>query len=161
MQINTKCLLSLYVKLQQKLTGSNLGRDVSSIQVSWKSLQQFSCNPAEKPTNEWTLAPTLVCVCTARYRQKVKCSKKKKQQQIIISINRFVLTSEKCRSVLPKPETTSLNVLSCLQPKDTQFAVTEEERNQEIFTFKTLSCSSILHVYVHVIFMFLNWSRNG
>ena len=68
-----KCLLFRYVNLQQTLTGSILGRDVSSIHVLWKSIQQFSCNPADKPTNEWTLAPTLVCVCTVRYRQNVKC----------------------------------------------------------------------------------------
>ena len=38
----------------------------------------------------------------------------------------------------PKPETTSSNVLFCPQPKDIQFTVIEEERNQKIFTFKKL-----------------------
>ena len=43
---------------------------------------------------------------------------------------------KKCGSVFPKVQD---NVLKCLvlsQPKDIQFTVTEEERNQEIFTLK-------------------------
>ena len=47
--------------------------------------------------------------------------------------------SEKRQSVFLK---TQDNVLRCLvlspQPKDIQFTVTEEERNQQIFTFKKL-----------------------
>ena len=38
----------------------------------------------------------------------------------------------------PKPKTTSSNVLFCSQPKDNQFTVIEEERNQKTFTFKKL-----------------------
>ena len=36
---------------------------------------------------------------------------------------------KKCRSVFPKAQD---------EPKDNQFTVIEEERNQEIFTFKML-----------------------
>ena len=35
----------------QKLMGSILGQDPSSIQVSSKSVKQFLCNPADKQTN--------------------------------------------------------------------------------------------------------------
>lgn len=35
----------------QKLTGSVLGRDTSSIQITWKSIWQFLCYPSDKPTN--------------------------------------------------------------------------------------------------------------
>ena len=43
----------------------------------------------------------------------------------------------------PKPRTTSSNVLFCYQPKDNQFTVTEEERNQKIFTFKKLKSKNL------------------
>lgn len=39
---------SLYPDQHQKLIGSFLGRDPSSVQVSWKSVQHFLCNPAYK-----------------------------------------------------------------------------------------------------------------
>ena len=32
--------------------GSVLGRDPSSVQVSWKSIKHFLCNPAYKPTDQ-------------------------------------------------------------------------------------------------------------
>ena len=38
----------------QKLMGSILGWDTSSIQVSGKSVQKFLCNPADKPTHRQT-----------------------------------------------------------------------------------------------------------
>ena len=37
-----------------------------------------------------------------------------------------------------QPKTTSSNDLFCPQPKDIQFTVREEGRNQKIFTFKKL-----------------------
>ena len=43
-----------------------------------------------------------------------------------------------CRQCLPKAKLTFPNVLSCPQPKDILFNVTEKERNQEIYTFKKL-----------------------
>ena len=42
----------------------------------------------------------------------------------------------------PKPKMTSSNVLFCPQLKDIQFTVTEESRNQKIFTFKKLELDS-------------------
>ena len=44
----------------------------------------------------------------------------------------------------PKPKTMSSNVLFCPQPKDNQFTVTEEEINQEIFTFNMLESENFL-----------------
>ena len=44
---------------------------------------------------------------------------------------------------LPKPKTTSTNVLFCPQHKDFQFTVTEEERNQEIFTCDTMTSQNL------------------
>ena len=41
---------------------------------------------------------------------------------------------------------TPLNVLFCPQPKDIQVTVTEEERNQKIFTFKKLE-SNLFYVF--------------
>ena len=43
--------LSLYSDLNQHLMGS---LSPSSIRVLWKSVQQFLCNHAHKPTNQWT-----------------------------------------------------------------------------------------------------------
>lgn len=34
--------------------GSILGRDSSSIQVSWNSVELFFCHPADKPTKKQT-----------------------------------------------------------------------------------------------------------
>ena len=45
---------SLSPDLHQKLTGSILGRDRSSIQVVWKFAQRFLCNPADEPNNQQT-----------------------------------------------------------------------------------------------------------
>ena len=42
----------------------------------------------------------------------------------------------------PNPKMMSSNLLFCPQPKDVQFTVTEEERNQKIFTFKKLEIFS-------------------
>ena len=47
----------------------------------------------------------------------------------------------------PKPKTTSSNVLFCPQLKDTQFSVTEEERNQKIFTFKKLESHNFVFFF--------------
>ncbi len=41
-------------------------------------------------------------------------------------------------SVSPKLKVTSSNVLFCPQHKDIQFTVTEDERNQKMFTFEKL-----------------------
>ena len=41
---------SFYLDQHQQLKGSILGRDPSSIQVSWKSVVWFLCRPADKPT---------------------------------------------------------------------------------------------------------------
>ena len=64
---------------------------------------------------------------------------------IILLFKWLVAWSMKCQKMVenvdqcfPKPKTTSLNVLFFPQPKDIQFTVTEEERNQKIFTFKKL-----------------------
>ena len=43
--------LSFYPDLHHKLMGFIPDRDPSSIQVSWKSVQQFLCNLDHKPTN--------------------------------------------------------------------------------------------------------------
>lgn len=45
--------LSLYSDPDQKLMGSILGRDPSTIQVSWKSIWWVLLNPACKQTNGW------------------------------------------------------------------------------------------------------------
>lgn len=45
-----------------------------------------------------------------------------------------------------KPKMTSLQVLFCPQPKDNQFSVTEEEINQNMFTFSTLESEKLLLV---------------
>ena len=45
---------SLYQDQHQNLMGSILGRHPSSVQVLWKSVQEFSCHPADKPTNQPT-----------------------------------------------------------------------------------------------------------
>ena len=37
---------------QRKLMGSVLGQDPASTQVSWKSIEKFLCNLADKPTNQ-------------------------------------------------------------------------------------------------------------
>ena len=42
-----------------------------------------------------------------------------------------------------KPITTSSNVFSWQQPKDTEFTVIEEERNQEILTVKKLKSDNL------------------
>ena len=34
--------------------GSVFGWDPSTVQVLWESIQQFLCNPANKPTNQQT-----------------------------------------------------------------------------------------------------------
>ena len=39
---------------QQKLFGSTLEEDLSSIQVLWKFIYQVLCNPVDKPTNKQT-----------------------------------------------------------------------------------------------------------
>ena len=55
---------------------------------------------------------------------------------IILSMSFFVYKMvKKC---FPKPKRTSSNVLFCPQPKNIQFTVREEERNQKMFTFKKL-----------------------
>lgn len=45
---------SLYPHLYQNVMGSITGQDPTSIQVSWKSAQQFLCYHLDKPTNQWT-----------------------------------------------------------------------------------------------------------
>ena len=45
---------------------------------------------------------------------------------------------ETCRQVFPKTQDDVLKCLVLSQPKDIQFTVIEEERNQEIFTLKKL-----------------------
>lgn len=44
--------LALYPNQHQKSMGSILSWDPSSIQVFWKSVQRFLCDPAEKPINQ-------------------------------------------------------------------------------------------------------------
>ena len=52
------CLtMSLYVDQHHKLMRSFLGRDPSSIQVLWKSVQQFLSNPADKPSKQQNNQP--------------------------------------------------------------------------------------------------------
>lgn len=49
------CLIDIgFLDPHQKLWGSFLGRDWSSIQVLWKSVPLFWCNRADKPTNCWS-----------------------------------------------------------------------------------------------------------
>ena len=45
---------SVYQHPNQMLRRSILGQDTSSVQVWWKSVQYFFCNPAYKPTNKQT-----------------------------------------------------------------------------------------------------------
>ena len=49
---------SLYLDRHRELTGSVLGRDSSSVQVLWKFVLQFLCNPADKSTDQLTNQPT-------------------------------------------------------------------------------------------------------
>ena len=60
-------------------------------------------------------------------------------------IDQLVVWAIKCQFVVinvdcfcPKPKITSSNVLFCPQPKYIQFTVTEEHRNQKLFTFERL-----------------------
>ena len=53
---------------------------------------------------------------------------------IILLIHRLVVLSIKCQEI-PEAQVDVLNILFCPQPKDIQFIVIEEERNQKIFTF--------------------------
>lgn len=57
---------SLYLDRHRELTGSVLGRDSSSVQVLWKFVLQFLCNPADKinqpvnqPTNQLFVVGTI------------------------------------------------------------------------------------------------------
>ncbi len=43
----------------------------------------------------------------------------------------------------PKPKLTSLNVSFCPQPKNIQFTVIKDERNQKIFTFEKLKSENL------------------
>ena len=58
--------------------------------------------------------------------------------------------NDKTNQCFPKPKMTSSNILFCQQPKNNQFTVTEEERNQKIFTFKKLETDLLHKKLLHI-----------
>ncbi len=55
-------------------------------------------------------------------------------------VHKMVKNVDPCLSEL---EVTSSDVLFCSQHKDIQFTVTEDERNQKIFTFQKLKSENL------------------
>ena len=60
--------------------GSILGQDPSSVQVSRKSVQQFLCNPAHKPTNQ-------------QQKQGENITSLEEVKKLVLEIKYFTLTS--------------------------------------------------------------------
>ena len=56
----------------------------------------------------------------------------------VIKVKSKVKMVKNVDQCFPKPKMTSSNVLFYSQPKDIQFTVTKEQRNQKIFTFKKM-----------------------